>query len=230
LEPPLTPNRGQDLDPNFDRERAGANLRALRAERDLTQSELAWEAAIAEGALSSYERGLRDVPLRALLRLARTLGVSASEIVPELAEVPEQLEPLSAGIQAINEGDMGALADLLAPDLIRHDLSGAINTLEGPEGLIGYFDAMRRAIPNLRLSLTGSFTAGEFGAAKITYEGRHLRELFGVEPSGAIVRMSGIILFRLEEGRFQEIWQLADLVSPLATAHSIEAVGREASL
>jgi transcriptional regulator with XRE-family HTH domain len=210
--------------------RAGANLRALRTERGLTQSELAWNASIAEGALSSYERGLRDIPLRALLRLTRALGVSSSEIVPELAEAPEQLELLSAGIRAVNEGDMGSLAELLAPDLIRHDLSGAINTLEGPEGMIGFFDAMRRAMPNLRLSLTGSFTSGEFGAAKITYEGRHLRELFGVEPSGAIVSMSGIILFRIGEGRFQEIWQLADLVSPLAAARRVEAVGREGGL
>lgn len=199
-------------------------------ERELTQSELAWEASIAEGALSSYERGLRDVPLRALLRLSKALGVSASEIVPELAEVPEQLETLTTAIDAVNRGDMQALASHLAPDLMRHDLTGRVDAVEGPEAMVSFIDDMRRAIPNLRISLTGSFAAGAFGAAKMTYEGRHLRPLFGVEPSGALIRMSGIILFRLRDGRFQEIWQLADLASPLAAAHRRQSVNSEAGL
>lgn len=156
--------------------------------------------------------------------------MSASEIVPELAEVPEQLESLTKAIDAVNRGDMKALGDMLAPDLMRHDLTGRVNAVEGVEGMISFVDDMRRAIPNLRISLTGSFAAGAYGAGKMTYEGRHLRPLFGVEPSGALIRMSGIILFRLNDGRFQEIWQLADLASPLAAAHRRESVRSEAGL
>lgn len=64
----------------------GTALRRRRRERELTQSELAEAADIHWKYVSMLERGLRQPALDVLLRLARALGTSASELVAEVEQ------------------------------------------------------------------------------------------------------------------------------------------------
>jgi transcriptional regulator with XRE-family HTH domain len=70
----------------YDRGTTGARLRRVRLTRSMTQAELAWHSGITQAALSNYENGKRDIPVRSLISLARVLGISPIALVPALAE------------------------------------------------------------------------------------------------------------------------------------------------
>ena len=61
-----------------------ANLRRLRTARKLTQRTLSDASGVTERVLSRIERGHTAVELKTILALARALGVSIIELVPEI--------------------------------------------------------------------------------------------------------------------------------------------------
>jgi transcriptional regulator with XRE-family HTH domain len=58
-----------------------ANVRAIRAERGLTQEQVADAGGLALSDVGRIERGQRDPGVRVLARLARGLGVRVAELV-----------------------------------------------------------------------------------------------------------------------------------------------------
>jgi transcriptional regulator with XRE-family HTH domain len=63
------------------KEQFGRNLRYLRLKAELTQMELGNRADLDMSEISAFERGVRDVRLSTLARLAQALGVSAADLV-----------------------------------------------------------------------------------------------------------------------------------------------------
>ncbi len=67
----------------------GQRLRRLREERGLTQERLAQRASVATDMISRLENGRYTSPgLRTLLRVARGLGVSPVQLLPDHADRP----------------------------------------------------------------------------------------------------------------------------------------------
>ena len=54
-------------------------LRAVRLKREMLQADVAEEAGVCQQAYSHYERGLRVPTVTIALRIARVLGIKASE-------------------------------------------------------------------------------------------------------------------------------------------------------
>jgi transcriptional regulator with XRE-family HTH domain len=73
----------------YDREATGSRLREIRVSKGKTQADVAWMSGITQAALSNYENGKRDIPLRSLLALSGVLEISPVELVPGLAVDPE---------------------------------------------------------------------------------------------------------------------------------------------
>jgi transcriptional regulator with XRE-family HTH domain len=59
----------------------GRNVRAWRKERGMSQEQLALDAGMKRSYVSELERGLRNPSVRALGRLAITLGVEPAELL-----------------------------------------------------------------------------------------------------------------------------------------------------
>lgn len=59
----------------------GATMAAVRAERGLTQVELAERANLTQSLVSDYERGQRKPSVDTLVRIARALEVSADRLL-----------------------------------------------------------------------------------------------------------------------------------------------------
>jgi predicted transcriptional regulator len=59
----------------------GENVRALRESRDLTQEELAAACDVHPTEIGRIERGTRDLRLSTVVRVARGLGVTPSELL-----------------------------------------------------------------------------------------------------------------------------------------------------
>ena len=69
--------------------RVGERVRALRAERGMTQLRLAGRAGISRPSLANIEAGRQNVGVRALCALAKALGVR----VEELLTAPDETRP-----------------------------------------------------------------------------------------------------------------------------------------
>ena len=67
-----------------DLHRFGASLRVFREQLELSQEALADRAGVHRTYLSGIERGQRNPSLVNLVRLARALGISVSDLMREL--------------------------------------------------------------------------------------------------------------------------------------------------
>ena len=65
------------------RRRLGLNVRALRAERGLSQEALAFECRLHRTYVSGVERGVRNPTITVVEKIARALGVPASRLLDE---------------------------------------------------------------------------------------------------------------------------------------------------
>ena len=79
------------------RQHVGRELRALRAEAQMSQAELAAKVGVTQASLSNYENGKRDIPLWLAMRVC---AFTPSGAVPSLllwwAYGPALLEPAEA--------------------------------------------------------------------------------------------------------------------------------------
>lgn len=69
----------------------GDALRELRAERNMSQEAVALEAGLNRGYYSGVERGVRNVSLTNIVKIAEALGCHASEVLAraETASIPQ---------------------------------------------------------------------------------------------------------------------------------------------
>lgn len=74
---------GKDVGVGEVQKRFGTKLRALRADRGLSQEALADAAGLHRTYVSSVERGERNVTLVTIQRLADALGIRMSGLMPD---------------------------------------------------------------------------------------------------------------------------------------------------
>jgi transcriptional regulator with XRE-family HTH domain len=118
-----------DEDPEFGSAPSlGAQIRAVRAGRGLSISELARRSGMSQSFLSQVEAGKTDISVGRFVRLAQALDVDVTELLGEGAR---------AGESVVREEDQaelptpsaGLLLRLLAPS-IDHARTNAVGTLE----------------------------------------------------------------------------------------------------
>jgi len=66
----------------------GRNLRKHREDGGLTQEQLAEKANLDRTYISDMERGTRNAGIRNIVRLARALGISSSQLMEGVGETP----------------------------------------------------------------------------------------------------------------------------------------------
>lgn len=66
------------------RERFGKNLRAVRQSKGFSQEHLAYAAGIDRSYVGKIERGQVNLSIEKIYLLAKTLGCSPKDLVPEL--------------------------------------------------------------------------------------------------------------------------------------------------
>lgn len=77
---------------------------------------------------------------------------------------------------------------------------------------IAFFDA---AFPGYWLDADDIIADGDEIAVRFTFHGTHKGELMGIPPTGKQVKMDGIIIYQLAEGRIVNHWMQTDTVSLL---------------
>jgi steroid delta-isomerase-like uncharacterized protein len=125
-------------------------------------------------------------------------------------------------IEAFNERDLEAEADLLAPGFLAHvpDAPTSLD-LEGVEAWRRFTAPFVEAFPDLRLSIEDIAAAGNTVAARVAFRGTHRGEFQGLPPTGKQVDFSSMEFNRVVGGQVEEHWveiNLLGLVQQLGVA------------
>src|SRR5829696_575700 len=176
------------------------------------------EAKLVRHALSSKEpRSARYLKYGffALVGLAIGILISRSGRVDSSSSVSEEENKavIRRWIEAYNERDLEAEADVLAPGYVAH-----VPAAPGPLGLEG-LEAWRQftapfteAFPDLRLTVEDIAAEGDTVAARVAFHGTHRGEFQGIPPSDKEVAFSEITIDRVVDGKVEEHWFEMDLL------------------
>lgn len=101
-----------------------------------------------------------------------------------------------------NEQNMAFIADHFAGDFLGH----ATVEIHGPSGLLPWVTTLLDALPNGEFIIRDQIAEGDKVATRWVARGVQSGEFEGLPPTGKIVSITGIDLFRIAHGKIIEAW------------------------
>src|SRR5215475_8328721 len=108
-----------------------------------------------------------------------------------------------------HRGDLDRVDELFAPDFVRHDPG---RELHGPEENRQFIKSYRTAFPDLHFTVEDQIAEGDKVCVRYRFQGTHLGAFLGMPPTKKRITYSGIIIYRMLNGRIAEQWTEADVV------------------
>lgn len=110
----------------------------------------------------------------------------------------------------ITKGDLDSAAEYVWEDVVEQvPLPG-----QGPgiEGLKDILRAMRSGFPDLDFSVKEQIAEGDKVASRFEWTGTHNGEFLGIPPTGRPVRVWGVVIDRLVQGRIKDTRIIMDML------------------
>ena len=111
--------------------------------------------------------------------------------------------------EAWNGGNLDVCDEVFADEYIRHD-ARATDPPPGPEGQKRIAAAFRAAFPDLDFTVHLLLAEDGFVVGHWTASGTHRGPWAAIEPTGRRAVLSGVNIFRFDDGKVVEIWNLRD--------------------
>ncbi|MCO5172204.1 MAG: ester cyclase [Planctomycetes bacterium] len=109
-------------------------------------------------------------------------------------------------------GDLDALDPLVRADYIQHNEAVA----GGRAGLRAFVEEVRRAFPDLEVTIEDLVAEGDRVVARISTRGTHRGPFLGRPATGRVVVGRAIDIFRVQDGQLAEHWDVMDVHGLLA--------------
>jgi predicted ester cyclase len=106
----------------------------------------------------------------------------------------------------VDRGNLGVVDAVYSPDYVDHSPSPGRSLAPGREGVRQAFLLFQRAFPDARHTIEDLVAEGDRVAARISARGTHTGVLFGHPPTGRVVTLAGITIYRIVGGRIVERW------------------------
>jgi steroid delta-isomerase-like uncharacterized protein len=107
-----------------------------------------------------------------------------------------------------SKGDISAVDHFLTEDFINHD--PPVGVAPDRAGMRAAGQMFRAAFPDWHSDLHQLIAEEDLVVERFTARGTHRGDLMGVAPTGGVVSLSGINIFRLREGVISERWGRLD--------------------
>jgi steroid delta-isomerase-like uncharacterized protein len=120
---------------------------------------------------------------------------------------------LDAFTEAFNNGNLAALDEICAPDMVDHSTAATSNQSYGLEGFKGRINGHRVGMPDLRFALTNMMIEEDLISFQWEMTGTNTGPYLGRPASGNPIRVVGMNLERLENGKIVEHWSYPDKLS-----------------
>ncbi len=110
-----------------------------------------------------------------------------------------------------NEGAIDLLDLLMAPDAVSHELEVfGPSAARGPEAVRQLIRVYRSAFPDLRVTVLDQIGEGDRVVTRWQMEGTQKNRLMGIEATNQFMRIEGIRIDRIANGRIAETWNKWD--------------------
>lgn len=117
-----------------------------------------------------------------------------------------------------------AAAELIAADFIAHHPSFP-DGIRGPQGIMQNVAFFRGGFPDLRYRVDALIAEGDMVAARWSATGTHKGDFLSIPPTGRPVSITGMDMFRVEDGRLVEAWVNSDFFGLMQQLGAIPAGG-----
>jgi steroid delta-isomerase-like uncharacterized protein len=120
----------------------------------------------------------------------------------------ENLATLGKLAEAVASGNLAALDEVFALDVVDHD--PAPDQGPGPDGYKRFFSGLRAAFPDLTVTVERLVQTETDIAMAYTIHGTHRGEFAGIAPTGRAITARGMQIARFENGKIVERWGSSD--------------------
>lgn len=123
-----------------------------------------------------------------------------------------------------SQGNISAARELLAEDFVLHV---PLPAAAGVQGISDVVTACRAAFEHLNVTVEDMVAERDRVAARFTARGVHKGSFMGLAPTGKPITMTGIEIFRIENGKIAELWGEANLMGLMMQLGIIPAPGQQ---
>src|SRR6476661_5136513 len=114
----------------------------------------------------------------------------------------------------INTASEALAIELISPAAIFH-VPGRPEPMQGPAGYLAIIAMMRGGFPDIQWTLEEMIAEGDKVAARFTMRGTHRGTFFGVPPTGKMIAVQAMNIYRLSNGQFIEEHGQPDMLTLL---------------
>ena len=105
-----------------------------------------------------------------------------------------------------------AMDEFFSQNLVYHDPPPIPGLKPGLEAIKQSFKTFASAAPEGNPIIHELIAEGDFVVVRMTAAGMHTGELFGIPPTGKRLEMTGIVIYRFEDGKIVERWAQHDFL------------------
>jgi steroid delta-isomerase-like uncharacterized protein len=114
-------------------------------------------------------------------------------------------------VQGVNERNFATVSECLTDNFLRHDLTDFFPVREdGKAQGMNFLQELMKAIPDIQFNIQDIFSDDNRAVIRFKFTGTHTGELFGFPATGIKVNFSGVNIYRFENSKIAEVWQLWD--------------------
>ena len=107
-------------------------------------------------------------------------------------------------VEFFNQGNWEAVSELCAANFVNHD--PAAPQARDHAGMIQNFQMIRAGFPDGHTTVEEIIAEGDRVATRWTFTGTHTGEWHGIPLTGKQVTLEGFDMYRISDGKIQEIW------------------------
>ena len=108
-----------------------------------------------------------------------------------------------------HQGNLSQVDELFTQDFVRHDPGGRV--LHGTSQNRQFIDSLRTAFPDVHYTVDDQIAEGDKVVVRYRFQGTHLGEFQGMPPTKKQVAYTGILIYRISDGKIAEQWTEFDL-------------------
>ena len=109
-----------------------------------------------------------------------------------------------------NQRRLDAIGEMMAPDAVIRGLGEAGEVVRGPAEFRLFAERFQKAFSGIQITVEDAFGSGDKVAARWSGEMTHTGDDIGILATGRTVRISGMTLARVENGKVVEGWNCWD--------------------
>ncbi|WP_152421996.1 ester cyclase [Natrialba chahannaoensis] len=108
-------------------------------------------------------------------------------------------------------GNLDTISEVFAEEFVLHD-PAAPDEPRDRDDYRAYVETYREVFPDVTYEVDSLVAESEFVSLRYTAHGTHKGEFFGIKPTGTEVSVTGMELYRVENGAMVELWTSYDVL------------------